>query len=161
MPGAIVRPHSSLTYSPRAGPVSARLVFQSSRWLRHQHTEDPGFLGPSIVATSPNRAVVAGWTSMLTGPGYSALVAPVLRGRQVEGGVAVEETVGPELEPDDGDRHHGPVLRADHVLVGVLPGRETLAGIVRVDPQVPGDSLSPGDPPGAWRPARRAAGRWT
>src|SRR5262245_65657019 len=33
------RPHSSLTYSPRARPVSARLVFQSSRWLRHQHTE--------------------------------------------------------------------------------------------------------------------------
>ncbi len=68
MPGATARPHSSLTYSPRAGPVSARLVFQSSRWLRHQHTEDPGFLGPSMVATSPNRAVVAGWTSMLTGP---------------------------------------------------------------------------------------------
>ena len=47
------------------------LVFQSSRWLRHQHTEESGFLGPSIVATSPNRAVVAGRTTMLTGPGYA------------------------------------------------------------------------------------------
>src|SRR5689334_10590957 len=166
MPGATSRPHSSLTYSPRARPVSARLVFQSSRWLRHQHTEDSGFLGPSMVATSPNRAVVAGRTSILTGPGYSARVT-MLRGRHVEGGVAVEETVGPELEPDPGDRHHRPVLRAHHmvsgegvpehqvgvlqravgrgpggqaipawVLVGVLAGGEPLIGIVRGDPQV-------------------------
>lgn len=35
-----MRPHSILTYSPRARPTSWRLVFQSSRWLRHQHTED-------------------------------------------------------------------------------------------------------------------------
>jgi hypothetical protein len=45
-------------------------------------------LGPSMVATSPNLAVVAGWTSILTGLGYSDRVA-VLRGRHVEGGVAV------------------------------------------------------------------------
>src|SRR5215471_12515254 len=70
-PGATLRPHSILTYSPRARPVSARLVFESSRWLRHQHTEEPGFLGPSMVATSPNRAFVAGRTTMLTVPGYA------------------------------------------------------------------------------------------
>ena len=35
----------------------------------------------------------------------------VLGGRQVESGIAVEEAVGPELEPDRGDRHHRPVLR--------------------------------------------------
>jgi len=63
--------HSSLTYSPRAGPVSARLVFQSSLWLRHQHTEESGFLGPSTVATSPNRSFVAGQTSVLTVPRYA------------------------------------------------------------------------------------------
>src|SRR5215468_5281163 len=65
-------PHNCLTYSPRAGPVSARLVFQSSRWLRHQHTEELGFLGPSMVATSPNRAFVPGRTTVLTGPGYAS-----------------------------------------------------------------------------------------
>jgi hypothetical protein len=59
-----------------------------------------------MVATSPNRAVVAGRTTMLTGPGYSALVMALLRGRHVEGGAAVDETVGPELEPDAGNRHH-------------------------------------------------------
>src|SRR4029077_5002127 len=69
-PGAILRPQSILTYSPRARPVSARLVFESSRWLRHQHTEESGFLGPSMVATSANRAFVAGRTTMLTRPGY-------------------------------------------------------------------------------------------
>src|SRR5262245_56474315 len=71
------RPHSILTYSPRARPTSSRLVFQSSRWLRHQHTEEPGFLGPSMVATSLNRAVVAGWTTMLTVPGYDGRRVPV------------------------------------------------------------------------------------
>jgi hypothetical protein len=55
---------------------------------------------------------------MLTGPGYSALVVAKLLGRYVEGRVAVEETVGPELESDAGDRHHRPVLRADHVVRG-------------------------------------------
>jgi hypothetical protein len=44
---------------------SARLVFESSRLLRHQHTEESGFSGPSMVATSPNRASVAGRTTML------------------------------------------------------------------------------------------------
>src|SRR5262249_16775973 len=42
----------------------------------------------------------------------SAVVVAVLRGRYVEGGVAVEEAVCPELEPDAGDRHHRPVRRA-------------------------------------------------
>ena len=70
-PGATVRLHSFLTYSPRARPTSSRLVFQSSRWLRHQHTEESGFLGPSMVATSSNRAFVAGLTTMLTVPGYA------------------------------------------------------------------------------------------
>src|SRR5215211_2926044 len=59
-PGAIRRPVSLRTYSPRAGPMSSRLVFESSRWLRHQQTLEVGFLGPSIVATSSNRARVAG-----------------------------------------------------------------------------------------------------
>src|SRR2546429_7237469 len=71
MPGAILRPHSILTYSPRARPVSARLVFESSRWLRHQHTEESGFLGPSMVATSSNRAFVAGRTTVPIVPGYA------------------------------------------------------------------------------------------
>ena len=39
-------------------------------------------------------------------------------GRHVEGGVAVEEAVWPQLEPDAGDRHHRPVLRAHHVASG-------------------------------------------
>jgi hypothetical protein len=43
------------------------LVFESSRWLRHQHTDEPGFFGPSIIATSSNRSIVAGLTSMVTG----------------------------------------------------------------------------------------------
>src|SRR3954468_6719075 len=63
-PGAIGRAVSVRTYSPRAGPVSSRLVLESSRWLRHQQTLADGFLGPSIVATSSNRAVVAGWISI-------------------------------------------------------------------------------------------------
>jgi len=45
-------------------------------------------------------------------------VVAVRRGRYVEGGVAVEETVGPELEPDAGDRHHRPVFRAHDVVSG-------------------------------------------
>jgi hypothetical protein len=67
-PGATLRLQSLRTYSPRAGPTSSRLVFESTRWLRHQHTEDSGFLGPSMVAMSPNLALVAGLTSMLTEP---------------------------------------------------------------------------------------------
>src|SRR5271165_1534065 len=46
------------------------------------------------------------------------LVVAVLGGRQVESGIAIEEAVGPELEPDRGDRHHRPVLRTDHVVRG-------------------------------------------
>jgi len=42
------------------------LVFASSRWLRHQHTDESGFFGPSIVATSSNRADVAGSIEMVT-----------------------------------------------------------------------------------------------
>src|SRR5690349_7644362 len=146
MPGATSRPHSSLTYSPRARPVSARLVFQSSRWLRHQHTEDSGFLGPSMVATSPNRAVVAGRTSILTGPGYSARVA-VLRGRHVEGGDAVEETVGPELEPGPGDRHHRPVLRAHDVMSGEGVPEHQVGVLQRAVGHGPGGQAVP---PGCW-----------
>jgi hypothetical protein len=52
-------------------PTSARLVFASSRWLRHQRTEESGFLGPNMVATSPNRASVAGRTTMLIRPDYA------------------------------------------------------------------------------------------
>jgi hypothetical protein len=44
------------------------LVFESMRWLRHQQTDDAGFFGPSIVATSSNRAAVAGLISKLTSP---------------------------------------------------------------------------------------------
>src|SRR5437016_9467213 len=51
-------------------------------------------------------------------PGVSGVVVAVLGGRQVEGGIAIEEAVGPELEPDRGDRHHRPVLRPDHVVRG-------------------------------------------
>ena len=57
--GATSRLHSSLTYSPRAGPTSSRFVLESSRWLRHQHTDDVGFFGPSIVATSSNSPIGA------------------------------------------------------------------------------------------------------
>src|SRR5688500_10007044 len=67
-PGATLRLHSFRTYSPRAGPTSSLLVFESTRWLRHQHTDDSGFLGPSMLATSSNRARVAGLTTMLTEP---------------------------------------------------------------------------------------------
>src|SRR2546429_5186421 len=91
MPGAILRPHSILTYSPRARPVSARLVFESSRWLRHQHTEESGFLGPSMVATSSNRAFVAGRTTVLIGPGY-ARPSPGKRARPT--------AASPSLSPD-------------------------------------------------------------
>jgi hypothetical protein len=42
------------------------LVFESIRWLRHQHTEESGFRGPSMVATSSKRAAVAGLISMRT-----------------------------------------------------------------------------------------------
>jgi hypothetical protein len=44
------------------------LVVESIRWLRHQQTLDVGFFGPSIVATSSNRALVAGRISMPTRP---------------------------------------------------------------------------------------------
>src|SRR5215207_8145079 len=63
-PGAILRPVSLRTYSPRAFPTSSRLVFESSRWLGHQQTLEVGFLGPSIVAMSSNRALVAGLISI-------------------------------------------------------------------------------------------------
>ena len=65
-PGATGRPVSSRTYSRRAGPTSSRLVLESSRWLRHQQTVEAGFLGPSTVATSSNRALVAASISMPT-----------------------------------------------------------------------------------------------
>src|ERR1700749_341700 len=55
----------------------------------------------------------------------SALLVAALRGRHVEGGVAVEETVGPELESDPGDRHYRPVLRGYHVVSGKrVPGHQ-------------------------------------
>jgi hypothetical protein len=44
------------------------LVRESSRWLRHQQTLEAGFFGPSTVATSSNRAAVAGSISMTTEP---------------------------------------------------------------------------------------------
>src|SRR4029453_12703400 len=44
------------------------VFFEWSRWLKHQHTVESGFLGPSIVATSLNRVIVAGRTSMVTMP---------------------------------------------------------------------------------------------
>src|SRR6266487_1134652 len=63
-----------------------------------------------------------GYITHLTPPASlvwaSVLVVAVLGGRQVEGGIAVEETVGPELESDAGDRHHRPVLGAHHVVSG-------------------------------------------
>jgi hypothetical protein len=40
------------------------LVRASTRWLRHQHTFEVWFLGPSMVATSSNRAAVAGAISI-------------------------------------------------------------------------------------------------
>jgi hypothetical protein len=40
-------------------------VFASTRWLRHQHTDDVGFLGPRIAATSGKD--VAGRTSKAIG----------------------------------------------------------------------------------------------
>src|SRR5215813_9182384 len=76
MPGATARLHSFLTYSPRARPTSSRLVFQSSRWLRHQHTEESEFLGPSMVATSSKRAIVAGLTTKLIVSGYAGVLTP-------------------------------------------------------------------------------------
>ena len=48
--------------------MSARFALESSRWLKHQHTEESGFLGPSMIATSSNRSIWAGQTSMLTDP---------------------------------------------------------------------------------------------
>ena len=51
-PGATSRAHSPRTKSPRAGPTSSRFERESMRWLRHQQTDDVGFLGASIVATS-------------------------------------------------------------------------------------------------------------
>src|SRR5919199_5758116 len=67
-PGAIGRAVRARTNSPRAGPTSSRLVLESIRWLRHQQTLADGFLGPSIVATSGNRSLVAGRTSIGTRP---------------------------------------------------------------------------------------------
>jgi len=67
------RAQSVFTYSPRARPTSARLVFESSRWLKHQHTEESGFLGPSMVATSSNRPIVAAQTSVFTPHAYSGI----------------------------------------------------------------------------------------
>jgi len=46
------------------------------------------------------------------------VVVAVVVGREVESGVAVEETVGSELEADVGDRHYRPVFGADHVVGG-------------------------------------------
>src|SRR5688500_15707909 len=63
-PGAIGRLVKRRTYSPRAGPASSGLVFASSRWLRHQQTLEVGCLGPSMVATTSNRARVAGLISI-------------------------------------------------------------------------------------------------
>src|SRR6187200_1664200 len=74
-PGATVRLQSCLTYSPRARPTSARLVLASIRWLRHQHTDEFGFLGPSMIATSSKRSIVAGRISTLT-RGYSSAPSP-------------------------------------------------------------------------------------
>src|SRR5829696_3643111 len=53
-PGATARRVSFLTYSPRARPMSSRLVLESTLWLRHQHTEESGFLGPIMVARGAN-----------------------------------------------------------------------------------------------------------
>ncbi|GAA5117472.1 hypothetical protein GCM10023339_28360 [Alloalcanivorax gelatiniphagus] len=38
------------------------MSFAGMRWLRHQHTLEAGFFGPTIVRTSSKRACVAGWT---------------------------------------------------------------------------------------------------
>ena len=61
----------SFPYSLRARPTSwHNLVFESSRGSALQHTEG-GVLGPIMVATSSNQAVVAGLTSMLTASSLS------------------------------------------------------------------------------------------
>src|SRR5262249_38478813 len=45
-PGATLRLHSFLTYSPRAGPTSARLVFETSPVAEAPADRGPGVLGP-------------------------------------------------------------------------------------------------------------------
>src|SRR4051794_8702480 len=92
-PGATRRPQSFRTYSPQARPTSSRLIFESTRWLRHQHTEELGFFGPSMIATSSNRATVAGRISMLMAgcqvPSGAEATARLLRDQRL---------LGPRLE---------------------------------------------------------------
>lgn len=64
-PGDTGREQRSRTKSARSCPASERLSLASMRWLRHQQTEEVGFFGPTIVATSSNRAAVAGSTSIV------------------------------------------------------------------------------------------------
>src|SRR5947209_18598518 len=95
-----------------------------------------------------NAAVLAGsvdpggYITHLTPPASmasaSVLVVAVLGGRQVEGGVAVEEAVGPELEPDRGDRHHRPVLGANHVVRGERVPEHPVGVLQRAGRRCPG-----------------------
>ena len=73
----------------------------------------------------------------------SALVVAVLRGRQVEGGIAVEETVGPELESDAGDRHHRPVLGAHHMVSGERVPEHQIGVLQRAVGRGPGRQAVP------------------
>jgi hypothetical protein len=68
LPPGLTLVTATYTGRPAVVAVVAVEVFESTRWLRHQHTDDSGFLGPSMVATSSYRARVAGLTSMVTEP---------------------------------------------------------------------------------------------